>query len=101
MHRMTKATAISPAVKAAVMARDGGCCIFCHCPGDPVSHVVRRSQGGMGIEQNIVTACPRCHREQDEGKNREAMYCRAVSYLKGFYPDWNRKDMIYKKGKIC
>lgn len=97
MHRQTKATMIPLKVKRAVYDRDRGRCIFCGRPGDPVSHVVRRSQGGRGIEQNIVTACHRCHREFDEGRNRNAMYVRAVAYLKGFYPDWSREDMIYRK----
>ena len=97
MHRTTKATAIPQSVKEAVTMRDKGRCIFCGRPGKPVSHVVRRSQLGMGIEQNIVTACDACHRQLDEGRTREAMYARAVAYLKGFYPEWNREDMIYKK----
>lgn len=97
MHRTTKATAIPQSVKEAVTMRDKGRCIFCGRPGKPVSHVVRRSQLGMGIEQNIVTACDACHRQMDEGRTREAMYASAVAYLKGFYPEWNREDMIYKK----
>lgn len=62
----------------------------------------------MGIERNIVTLCPSCHRAYDEGAHiqrlgkgttRESLYCYLVSYLKGFYPDWNREDMIYRKGE--
>ena len=98
MHRQTKATMIPVAVKRAVFARDGGHCIVCGAPGDPVCHVVRRSQGGRGIEQNIVTLCPHCHREFDEGPLHESYYVRIVAYLKGFYPGWNREDMRYKKG---
>lgn len=97
MHKMTKATSIPKSVKQTVYNRDGGRCIFCGRSGDPVSHVVRRSLGGMGIEENIVTACSKCHKEFDEGKNSEKMYCKAVSYLKGFYPNWSRENMIYKK----
>lgn len=97
MHKTTKATAIPWHVKEAVSLRDKGHCIFCGRPGKPVAHVVRRSQLGMGIEQNIVTACDACHRQLDEGRTREAMYARAVAYLKGFYPEWTRDDMIYKK----
>ena len=97
MHRTTKATAISKTVKEAVSLRDKGRCIFCGRPGKPVAHVVRRSQLGMGIEQNIITVCDICHRKMDEGRTREAMYARAVAYLKGFYPEWTRDDMIYKK----
>lgn len=108
MREETKATSISPAVKKAVYIRDRGRCVLCGSPyGDPVAHVVRRSQGGKGIERNIVTLCPACHRAYDEGADlrrygagttRESLYCHLVAHLKGFYPDWNREDMIYHKG---
>ena len=108
MHRETKRTAIPQSVKDAVYRRDGERCILCASPaGIPNAHVVRRSQGGMGIEKNIVTLCPACHRAYDEGKElgrlgqgttRESLYVQIVAYLKGFYPEWNREDTIYRKG---
>lgn len=107
MHRETKRTMIPQAVKKAVYRRDRGRCVLCGCLGEPVAHVVRRSQGGMGIEENIVTLCPACHRAYDEGAGlerlgrgttRESLYCCLVAYLKGFYPDWSRENMIYHKG---
>jgi len=100
MRKMTKATKISAAVKKAVHARDGGLCVICKRPGDPVAHVVRRSQGGRGIEKNVVTLCPWCHRSFDEGRPefRRHAYVTIVAHLKGFYPDWSREDMIYRKG---
>ena len=96
---MTYATRISQNVKDAVSARDRGICVLCGRPGHPNAHVVRRSQGGMGIEQNIVTLCHECHKQYDEGKleERRRDYVRLVAHLKGFYPEWNREDMIYKK----
>ncbi len=97
MHKMTRATAIPKAVKESVYRRDHGLCVICGNPGLPNAHVVRRSRGGMGIEQNIVTLCPRCHREFDEGQNRSAYEDRILCYLKAHYPDWNREDLIYKK----
>lgn len=101
MHKMTKATAISKATKDAVYKRDGGHCIICGSMyGQPNAHVVRRSRGGIGIEQNIVTLCPFCHREFDEGRNRELYGNMIVGYLKEFYPDWDWKDMVYRKGAL-
>lgn len=107
MHRETKATSIPESVRQAVKMRDGGICVLCGSyDGQPVAHVVRRSQGGRGIEENIVTLCPACHRAYDEGTNlekfgkgttRESLYCYLVAYLMGFYPGWNREDMKYKK----
>lgn len=106
MHRETKRTMIPQSVKDAVNLRDNKRCVLCGRPGDPVAHIVRRSQGGMGVEENIVTLCPACHRAYDEGAGldrlgrgttRESLYCCLVAYLKGFYPDWSREDMIYHK----
>jgi hypothetical protein len=107
MHRETKWTAISPEVKEAVFRRDGRCCILCGSPaGLPNAHVVRRSAGGMGVEQNVVTLCQECHRAFDEGANlerlghgttRESLYDYIVAYLKNFYPDWSRESVIYRR----
>ncbi len=107
MNKRTKALAIPVAVKNKVYQRDMGRCVLCGSHlGEPVAHVVRRSQGGLGIEQNIVTLCYLCHRGYDEGDNlwrfgkgatRESLYCHLEAYLKNFYPDWNRDDMIYRK----
>lgn len=100
MHKMTKATAIPKSVKEAVYARDNGHCILCgRNNGEPVAHVIRRSQGGMGIEQNIVTLCPTCHRAFDEGADRAAIYARIVGYMREKYPGWKRENVIYKKNK--
>lgn len=105
MHKMTKATSIPQSVKVIVWARDNHQCVICGSSmGAPVAHVVRRSQGGKGVEQNIVTLCPRCHRTYDEGpqKDREHIYVRLVAHLKGFYPDWSRENMKYRKGEeLC
>lgn len=99
MHKLTYMTRIEKKVKDAVEIRDGGMCVLCGRKGHPNAHVVRRSQGGMGIEQNIVTLCHECHRTFDEGRReaRDRAYVRLVAHLKGFYPDWSREDMIYDK----
>lgn len=113
MHRETKATAIPADVKAAVARRDcfGGriaTCIICGAPGAPVAHCVRRSQGGMGIEQNIVTLCNRCHLAFDEGlflkqlapfgfHSQQHIKDYIIQYLKGFYPDWTEESVKYQK----
>lgn len=106
MHPETRATKIPKKVKDAVRKRDGGRCILCGRPGDPHCHVVRRSAGGMGIEQNIVTLCNDCHRAYDEGVNlnrfgsgttRGSIRCYLEAYLKQFYPDWTRESVIYRK----
>ena len=100
MRKETSKTKIPEKVKKAVWTRDGGRCIVCLRPGNPWCHYIPRSQGGLGIEQNIVTLCPVCHREFDEGPHRNEIYKRITDYLEGFYPGWSRESVIYKKGDI-
>lgn len=109
MRNETKATGITPAVKMAVYRRDREQCVLCGSVyGRPNAHVVRRSQGGLGVEENVVTLCPDCHRAFDEGAGldrlgrgwtREALYDYLVAYLKRFYPGWSRERVTYRKGR--
>lgn len=96
----TIATSISKSVKEKVWERDNHKCIFCH-KNVPVEcaccHYVRRSQGGMGIEENIFTACNDCHKEHDEGVNQLKMQEKSEKYLASKYPNWNIENLIYKK----
>lgn len=97
--KRTKACEIKPKVREAVEERDNHCCVFCGSPNARgEAHIVRRSQGGLGIEQNLLTVCRYCHRQFDEGHDRELYMNRAVNYMKEHYPDWNIGDLVYKKG---
>ena len=96
MNRRTKSTAISQKVKKIVFERDKGLCIICGRQGFPDSHIVRRSQGGMGVEQNIVTMCRQCHYDYD-GIGRKWMKPIVEEYIKAFYPDWSEESVIYKR----
>lgn len=98
MHKRTKACSISPKVKAIVEERDNHCCIFCGSPdarGD--AHLVNRSQGGLGIEENLLTVCSHCHREMDNGLNTKYYRDKAEEYLKSLYPDWDKSKLVYDK----
>ena len=114
MHRMTKATQIPPEVKRIVAERDSengpATCIICGAPGAPNAHIIRRSQGGMGVEQNIVCLCPSCHYAFDEGlymsrlrplgfRSREDIAVYIIAYIKGHYPDWTPESVTYSKWK--
>lgn len=96
----TKATDIPPNVKKVVEERDNHRCVFC---GNPYAkgemHYIRRSQGGLGIEQNLLTGCRECHYQFDEGQAKELLRERAKKYLKSIYPDWDEENLIYNKWK--
>lgn len=89
----------TPEVKVAVGDRDGWLCIKCHRPGDPVAHYIPRTKGGLGIEENILTLCDKCHKEYDSsrGMARAGMMEEFADYLKSKYPDWDEKKLIYHK----
>ena len=102
MHERTKATSIPPKVREEVERRDSingiPCCIFCgsaNARGE--GHLIRRSQGGLGIPQNLLTVCRTHHRLLDEGPNKEWYQERAREYLKSKYPDWDEKELVYNK----
>ena len=97
MKKETRATMITPETKRIVSQRDGNRCIFCGRFGAPEAHIVRRSQGGLGIPENVVCACRECHRAMDEGRNRAYYQAKAEQYMKKHYKDWNRKKLTYKK----
>ena len=97
MSKMSKATDIPLKVRNKVKARDGGLCIVCGRPGIPNAHYIRRSQGGLGIEENIVTLCPECHHDFDNGSRRKEIGDYIGDYLERFYPNFPDEKRRYNK----
>lgn len=97
MNRRTKALQIPMKVKRIVYERDKGKCIWCGKSGDPVVHFIAKSQGGLGIEQNILCGCYRCHTTYDQTDQRDIYRDKARTYLKSKYPDWDESKLYYKK----
>lgn len=95
--RRTKALEIPPEVKKAVYERDGGSCIWCSCQGEPNAHYIPRSHGGLGIEENILSLCWKCHMRFDQSEHREEMKTFFKSYLQSKYTEWDEKNLIYRK----
>jgi hypothetical protein len=94
--RRTKALEIPPKVKQKVLERDEAC-IWCGRPGLPNAHFIARSQGGLGIEENILTLCPDHHRQYDQTDKRAKMREYFKNYLQSKYPDWDETKLYYKK----
>lgn len=95
--KRTKALEIPKKVKERVYERDGGLCVMCGCVGMPNAHFIARSQGGLGIEENILTLCFNCHRQYDQSINRKRMREYFREYLMSKYPDWDEEKLVYKK----
>ncbi len=102
-HKLTKATEIPKSVKKKVWKRDNHKCIFCHeeVPWNLAnSHFVKRSHNGLGIEEDVFTACIKCHQKFDDSIDRESMKIIAYNHLHKFYKDLDEKDLVYKKYSI-
>lgn len=99
--KRAKACDISQKVKRQVWERDDGCCVICGNNYNvmPNAHYIPRSKGGLGIEENIFTACTRltendCHYNFDEyGIGQE----KVKEYLQSIYPNWSEENLKYKK----
>lgn len=101
MSKRSKACDISQKTKKFVWERDNHQCIVC-CRSVPMSyanaHFIKRSQGGLGIPENIVTLCSYCHYEEDFGKDTKLYEYKIESYLKDKYgTNWDKSKLIYKK----
>lgn len=108
MNERTEALSIPRSVKAAVAARDSvdgcPCCILCGRTAPTryplafsCAHYIARSQGGLGIEENILTLCPNCHRQYDSTELRAAYRPILARHLREHYPGWNEDQLTYKK----
>lgn len=98
MRKRTKALSIPKDVKDRVWERDGRCCVWCGNPyAAPEAHFIARSQGGLGIEENILTLCRECHRKYDQTKFRKFMRSFFESYLRSWYPGWDVENLIYRR----
>ena len=98
MHRETKATAISAATQKTVWERDFGRCVLCGSShAGPHCHFIRRSQGGLGIQENIWTGCQRCHEAFDNEGTGGELHERMRDYFKTIYTDWDEAELVYRK----
>lgn len=98
MNKRTKMLEIPRRVKERVLERDKYC-VYCGSPyGIPNAHYISRAQGGLGVEENVLTLCPECHRKYDHTEKRTEMRKVFREYLMGIYPDWDERKLFYKKG---
>ena len=84
-------------MKKQVLERDGRCVICGANDGQPDAHIVARSHGGLGIPENIVTLCPRCHYRYDQTDERHAIRAQLEEYITTIYHDWTEEAVTYHK----
>ena len=109
MHNETKSTKIPKNVRDTVYERDEHICIICgryipydedtdtYIGGGPFAHYIRRSHGGLGIEQNVVNLCNQCHYDYDNGLRRKENGKIIHDYLELNYPGFPDGKRVYSK----
>lgn len=96
--KRSKACDISQKVREIVYERDSGICCICNVrQGAPNMHYIPRSNGGLGIEQNVCCGCVQCHHEYDNGNYRKEHGLKIKAHLDKHYPDFNDEDRFYNK----
>lgn len=106
MRKDTKARDFDRKAKEAISERDSidgwPCCVWCGLAAPaPLAwsnaHFISRAQGGLGIQENGLTLCPKCHRRYDQSTHRQEMRAFFREYLESKYQDWNEDELIYRK----
>lgn len=98
--KRTRALEIPKQVKEKVYERDNQHCVLCGkyvYLDNACCHFIARSQGGLGIEENILTLCSSCHTLFDNSEHRQKLKEYFRDYLKSKYRNWNEKELYYKK----
>ena len=99
------ALSISKEVREEIYERDSWdgcpCCATCGKPGrHDISHIRKRSHGGLGIAQNAINQCRTCHSTMEHGKPQERadLLRQAIEYLQYRYPEWDENKLVYTRG---
>ncbi len=97
-HKMTIACDISPRVRERVLGRDARRCILCGCNhGLEIAHYIGRAQCGLGVPQNLVTLCKKCHMDYDNSDKRGMIKPYIEEYLEGWYGEIDKSKLVYNK----
>lgn len=97
--KRSKKCDISNKTRIAVKERDRSRCIWCgvHLEHPQMCHYISRQDGGLGIPENVVCGCVYCHQQADQGSHTRQYKQVMKMYLQSCYPDWNEKELRYKK----
>ena len=99
--KRAKAVEFSTKTRNKIKERDGYRCICCGSSNMlSIAHMIPRSKGGLGIEQNGALLCAECHFIADQGRDYQERYrINQVlrEHLEAHYPDFSDKDRVYRK----
>lgn len=90
------ATMIPKSVRANVKLRDNNMCVVCGSMHNiELHHLVERSLGGMGIENNLMCLCQYHHRELHNGRGEVLQ--RVQDYMDIIYPYVTKNERKYRR----
>lgn len=97
MSKRRRATNVSQKVRKEVMERDKWC-ILCGNPRNlTAAHYISRAQGGLGVKENIVALCIKCHHDFDHTTKRANIKVFVKSYLENHYGKIDDNDLKYRR----
>ncbi|QRY40856.1 HNH endonuclease [Microbacterium hominis] len=79
MSRLSSRGSAWEALRAAVLERDGGICVYCGNEATTADHVTPKALGGRDELANLVAACLKCN-----GRKSDQLLLRSS----GFNPRW-------------
>lgn len=94
--KLTKATDISQQVRQQVKERDKYCVLCGSSYNLEIAHFISRKRLGLGVKENLVLLCRRCHYDYDMTTKRAEIQGILRDYLSRFYDETKLK---YKKGE--
>ena len=107
MRKDTKARDFDRNTKIAIADRDSindwPCCVVCGAAAPSQlawsnAHFISRAQGGLGVVENGLTLCPRCHHDYDQTTKRAELREYLREYLESKHFDWDEENLYYEKG---
>jgi 5-methylcytosine-specific restriction endonuclease McrA len=96
----SKATDISPKVREIIKERDKTCILCGSSQMLTIADYVPRSKGGLGIPENLVLLCMKCHEEFDHSKYSNISDIHSIKifkYLSNLYPHFEHCNRFYKR----
>lgn len=98
--KRSKAMDVSHKTRLEVFERENYRCLLCGDIGTDCAHYLSRgAKGGLGIPENLVLLCRKCHFELDQTPKRKELLLIIKHYLELKYPGFQDKDRVYNKWK--
>lgn len=96
--KRTEALGITSETRDKVLVRDGWKCVLCgERYGLQAAHFLSRGAGGLGIAENLIMLCVRCHRDYDQSSKRAEIKEKLRAYLQRKYANWDEQKLRYKR----